>query len=135
MIGHGHGRTFKVRIDDVLEALTLQREKHEAIVEEAQTNFRAKVIEELDRMLADAKAGKKIRTSVELLAPESRLDTLDNAIETLGLVRAAGETTVELTAHEIDHFVRGKWAWVRDFLVTNAAYSDRASAAVEAMGE
>ena len=59
----------KLEKDKLLEIVKKNRENHRAIFLEAQENYRKRVIEELDKMLQDAREGKRIRTTVELQAP------------------------------------------------------------------
>lgn len=105
MIGaNEHGRTFKVKVSEVLESLKKGRKEHKEIVVEAQEAFRKRHIEELERMLQDARDGVRRDMHVSLEVPTSHLNAYDNAI-----------TILEMTQ-----------SWMHQFAVTNSAYSDKA---------
>lgn len=125
MIGRGHGRTYKVKIDTLLTHLRKNRDEHVAIVEEAQAKFREMAIERLDLMLKDARSGKGIKTRLGLDVPSQHTDAFDNAIGILEMTKEAGETTIEIDAGEYERFVRNNWEWTDQFRTSNAAYSSR----------
>jgi len=128
MIGsHDDERTFTVMVDELLGHLKENRAKHLEIVEEAQTKFRERAIEELDRMLRDAKNGKPIRLSASLPVPTQHVDAYDNAILTLEMTKRAGIDKVDVTADEIERFVRNRWRWSRDVSCSNAHYTNKVS--------
>ena len=113
MMGHGRdGRTYKVKIDELLESLKKNRAEHKEIVEESQAAFRVEAIKELDRMLADAKDGRKIKMRVGLTVPTIHLDEFDNAIGLMEMTTRAGEESIEITADEYERFVRNRWHWL-----------------------
>ena len=125
MIGRGHGRTYKVKVETLLEHLKKNRDEHVAIVEEAQANFRKKVIERLDTMLTAAKAGEKFSVEVGLKIPTKHTDAFDNAIGILEMTMEAGETTIEIDAGDYERFVRNCWEWTDSFRHSNSGYSSR----------
>jgi len=125
MIGRGHGRTYKVNIITLLTHLKKNRDEHVEIVEEAQAAFRKLAIEKLDAMLADAKSGKNIRTSLGLKVPTIHTDAFDNAIGILEMTQEAGETTIEIDAGEYERFVRNCWEWSETFSTSNSGYSNK----------
>jgi hypothetical protein len=124
MMGSNYrGRTYKVRIADLLGYLKKNRDEHLAIVEEAQTKFRELAINKLDSMLKDAKSGKNIRTTIGLKVPSIHTDAFDNAIGLMQMTQKAGEEIIEITADEYERFVRNRWEWTNEFLSSNRAYS------------
>jgi hypothetical protein len=125
MIGRGQGRTYKVKINTLLEHLKKNREEHVEIVEEAQAAFREEFIKRLDAMMADAKAEKRIDVEVGMDVPTRHTNAFDNAIGLLEMTMDAGEETIEIDAGEYERFVRNRWEWTRDFLHSNAAYSSK----------
>ena len=126
-MGHGRdGRTYKVKIDELLESLKKNRAEHKEIVEESQAAFRVEAIKELDRMLADAKDGRKIKMRVGLTVPTIHLDEFDNAIGLMEMTTRAGEESIEITADEYERFVRNRWHWLDEFKMSNSSYSAKA---------
>lgn len=122
-----HARTYTVKIGDLLTALKENRQEHMQIVEEAQAAFRKATIEKLEEMLDQARAGKRVNMHLGLMVPSSHLDTFDNAIGLLEMTKDAGEEVIEITADEYERFVRNRWEWTREFVESNAPYSDRVS--------
>jgi hypothetical protein len=125
MIGRGHGRTYKVNIEDLLTSLKKNRDEHVEIVEEAQAAFRDMAIKRLDSMLRDAKSGKGIRTRLGLDVPSIHTDAFDNAIGLMEMTQRAGETTIEIDSGEYERFVRNNWEWTQEFTASNARYSNK----------
>ena len=108
MMGHGRaGRTYKVKIEELLKSLKKNRDEHQEIVEEAQAGFREQAIKALDRMLAAAKTGRKIVMHVGLTVPTAHLDEFDNAIGLMEMTQRAGEQHIEITADEYERFGTG----------------------------
>jgi hypothetical protein len=125
MIGRGHGRTYKVKIDELVEKLKKNREAHVEIVEEAQMEFRKEFIKRVDAMLADARNGNPISTKIGLTVPSIHTDAFDNAIGLMEMTMRAGEDTIEIDAGEYERFVRNNWEWTSEFVATNRAYSKK----------
>jgi len=125
MIGRGNGRTYKVKIKELVETLKKNRDEHVSIVEEAQAKFREMAITKLDLMCQEAKDGKNIRTSLGLMVPTVHTDAFDNAIGLMEMTMRAEETTIEIDSGEYERFVRNNWEWTRDFNASNRAYSGR----------
>ena len=125
MMGIGRGRTYKVKIDTLLGHLKTNRDEHVEIVEEAQAEFRRLAIEKLDGMLADARSGKGISTSLGLKVPTIHTNAFDNAIGLLEMTAEAGEKIIEIDSGEYERFVRNCWEWTDQFRASNAGYSDR----------
>ena len=87
----------KVDKGELLGILRENRTSHKATVRDAFINYRKLAIEELDKMIAEAKAGKKIRRALELIEPMDMTDAYDTAILMLEM---SVDVTVELDSHE-----------------------------------
>jgi hypothetical protein len=61
--------TVKVKREELLTKVRSNRDAHRTLFLKAQEGYRKLVIEELDRMLADAKAGRPIQRSINLAEP------------------------------------------------------------------
>ena len=111
--------TVKVKKDQLLDILRSNREKHHEIVIKAQCVYRAKVIQELDKMLDDAKNGHTLVTQVKLPVPVDMTRDYDDAIEMLEMHQ---EDTIELDSHEFKQYVKDEWQWKQHFTTSNAGY-------------
>jgi len=64
--------TVKVKREELLTKVRSNRDAHRSLFLKAQEGYRKLVIEELDRMLADARGGRPIQRSVTLTEPSNR---------------------------------------------------------------
>jgi hypothetical protein len=111
--------TIRVSKNQLIETLRVNRDEHRAIFEKAQEVYRTKVIKELDRALADAKAGRKIVTSFYLPVPEDHTDDFDTAIQMMEW--AQGEV-VEIEQGDFQCYVENKWRWRQSFAGSTESY-------------
>jgi len=123
-------QNVKVDRTAVLERVKTNREQHRKIVLEAMEGYRTAVIKELDRMLSDAKEGKRIRTRVELIAPQDHTREYDTVID---MLQMSVENEVTLTSVDFMRYVRDEWEWQHQFLEANAAYSEVATQALRSL--
>ena len=112
---------LRVRVNklELLGKLEENRTRHAEIAQKANVGFREQAILGFERMLADAKAGKRIRLSLAISPPEDYTKDYDRAI---GMLRMSTDETVELTSRQYDQFVRDDWEWKSSFETTNASY-------------
>ncbi len=82
------------------------------------------MVAELETMLGDAKAGRRIRRSVQLPEPRDHTRDYDRVILMLEL---AETERITLSEQEFSCFVLDEWGWRSDFLSTSAPYSRRAA--------
>jgi hypothetical protein len=97
------------------------RDSHRELFLKAQEGYRKLVIEELDRMLADAKAGRPIRRSVSLTEPSDHTKDYDRVI---AMLEMSVDDTVTLDASDFDRYVLDNWDWSRFALSTNTSYAE-----------
>jgi hypothetical protein len=109
----------KIEVPKLLEILRKNREAHHAVFMEAMDGYRKAAIASLDRSIADAKAGKRIRQSIGLIEPQNMTDSYDQEIQMLEL---SVDGTVTLTGQEFRQYVRDDWSWKGQFSVSNRAY-------------
>lgn len=108
-----------VDVKELLGVLRENRGKHRAMFLEAQEGFRKRAIAELDRSLADARAGNEVRLTVHLPQPEDHTEDYDREIRMLEMHRA---DQVMIRAHLFDQIVMDRWGWSASFNATNSAY-------------
>lgn len=104
----------------LLDTMRTNRDAHRAIFEEAQINFRAKVIEALDQHLAAAKAGSPIKLYIDLPEPVDYTEQYDDAIARFDWHEAS---TIDLNSNEFNQYVLDKWGWQREFLANSVSYT------------
>ncbi len=93
--------------------------EHRAKFEKGIEGFRKLVVEEMEKNLADAKAGRKIQCSIYLKCPEDHTEDYERVIRMCELEH---EDLMELTTHEFDCYVMDRWPWMEQFTATNAGY-------------
>lgn len=103
------------------------REKHSQIVEEAQVGYRKAVIERLDEMLADAKAGRHVDQYLSLPIPDDHTADYDTVI---GMLEMDINDFVDLDQSQYRQWVEDNWGWRDQFLASNSVYSMTASASL-----
>lgn len=118
---------IRVNKDELLGTLRENRKKHQVIFREAQDGYRKQAIEELDKMLAEARSGKQIRRSLHLVEPQDQTRDYDRAIKMLEMSQ---DEIVELEEHDFAQYVLDDWSWKRQFLLSNSNYSATAALAM-----
>ena len=78
------------------------------------------MIEELDRMLADAKAGRQISRAINLAEPVDHTADYDRV---MAMLEMSVDDTVILSAQEFNQFVLDDWEWSRLASYTNQCYA------------
>lgn len=113
---------IKVKRDELLAKIKENRKSHRDLFLEAQKGYRELVIEELDRMLKEAKDGKPIRRSITMPEPVDHTDDYDNAI---AMLEMSVDDEVVIESNEFACYVRDNWSWKRHAQHTNMAYSTK----------
>lgn len=108
----------------LLSALQANRDEHRKVFEEALAGYKREMIEHLNRMIEDIRAGKRVHHTIAILPPSDHTEDYDRAI---GMVTATSQDTIELTAEEYGNLVMDRWAWMDHFLTQNARYSKTAA--------
>jgi hypothetical protein len=98
----------KVKRQELLIKVRANREAHRSLFLKAQEGYRKLVIEQLDKMLAEARAGRRISRSINLAEPTDHTGDYDRVIMMLEM---SVDDTVVLSASEFDQYVRDRWAW------------------------
>jgi hypothetical protein len=113
----------KVKREDLLTKVRANREAHRELFLKAQEGYRKLVIEELNKMLADARAGLPIKRSVSLTEPSDHTKDYDRVV---AMLEMSVDETITLEAHDFDQYVMDNWDWSRFALSTNTAYAAHA---------
>lgn len=110
----------KVKRAELLDVVKKNREEHRKLFEEAQVGFRARVIERLDKMLSDARAGVRYDLMVSLAPPIDQTKDYDRIIKALEM---SVDEEIELDEREFAQYVMDDWQWKQNVLATNSAYT------------
>jgi hypothetical protein len=105
--------------NELLGVLRGNRASHRDVFLRAQEGFRDRAIKELDRSLADARAGNEVRLVVSLPKPEDHTEDYDREIRMLEMHQ---ESTVRIRAQLFDQIVMDRWGWSHTFNATNSSY-------------
>lgn len=116
-----------IQKDEALKALKSNRKSHRKIFEEAVEGFKNRAEEALSDTLDRIQQGKIEAVQVFLPRPVDHSKDYDREIRMLEL---SVDDTVTLSQQDFASFVMDDWAWRREFVTTNAAYSQTAAAAL-----
>jgi hypothetical protein len=109
-----------VRRDELTKKIQTNRDAHRELFLRAQQGYRKLVIEELDRMLADAKAGRQISRSINLAEPVDHTADYDRI---LAMLKMSVDDTITLSAQEFNQYVLDNWEWSKLASYTNQSYA------------
>jgi hypothetical protein len=116
--------SIKVKKAELLETLKVNRHNHRKIFLEAQEGYRKTAITEIEKMLSEAREGKKIRRQLVLSEPVDQTNDYDRVIRMLEMSQ---DEMVELSEHDFAQYVLDDWSWKRQFLHSNSVYSATAA--------
>lgn len=108
-----------VKVADLLAVLKENRETHRAKFLDAQAKFRLRAIDELDRSLADARKGNKVRLMIHLPEPEDHTVDYDREIRMLEMHQ---REAIEIRAAQFDQLVMDRWGWSGSFAASTLSY-------------
>jgi hypothetical protein len=111
---------IRVNKADLLDVLRENRAAHRDIFLTAQEKYRERIIEELDRRLADAKAGKAIDVYIRLPVPEDHTDDYDRIISMLMM---SLDDEILLTERDAMTYVQDEWGWNASFFANTTSYT------------
>lgn len=108
----------------VLKKLEENRTNHRTVFEEALEGWHKAVVENLERMLTDAKAKKKFVPAFNLPQPQDHTRDYNRAIT---MLEFSLDEELELTQGEFAQYVLDDWGWQGDFLASSANYGSTAA--------
>lgn len=108
-----------VRKIELLAAIRKNRDGHRDEFEQALVGYRAAAIRELDAMLVDAREGRRIRRSVELVEPQDHTKDYERVIRMLEM-----STAEEIVISEVQfsQYVLDEWGWMGAFKGSTRQY-------------
>jgi hypothetical protein len=119
--GGNHMQEVTVKREQLLEKLKENREAHREVFEISLEGYRKAVIEHLERLLADAREGKRIEHNVRMPVPQDQTPEYDQAI---AMLEMSVDDEIELTSQEFACYVMDRWGWKRQFTASNKSYFD-----------
>jgi hypothetical protein len=119
MLGE-YTRTSLVLKDHLLKKIKENRANHRAEFLAAQTVYRQRVIEELDKRLDDARNGRTISLVFSLPTPQDYTESYDTAIAMLEWEQG---DKVEISEDDFRRYVENKWEWARAFAANTSIYT------------
>lgn len=111
--------TITVSKTQLLDALRLNRDEHITIFDKAVEVYKQRIIEELERNLADARAGRKVSRVIMLPEPENHTADFDTAIKMLEWEQS---DTIELERRDFMRYVENRWEWAASFAGNTQSY-------------
>lgn len=108
-----------VKRAELLMKLRANREEHRQVFLAAQVKFREAVIDRLDKMLEDARAGRRVSQHVGLVAPQDHTDDYNRVITMLEM---SVDETITLGSGEFESYVMDRWQWARQFGATASSF-------------
>ena len=114
----------KVKKEEILKVLRQNRIEHKSIFVEAVDGYKKQALQTLEQHVADIKAGKVQRVSVQLPVPEEHTKDYDRAIKMLEM---SVDKEIMMSEHSFREFIMDDWSWKRQFLAANSTYSSKAS--------
>ena len=116
--------TTRINVEELLVILKKNRSNHKKIFLEAVRGYKREMIKYLRKMLKDVRAGKSVHHHITLSTPCNMTSEYDTVIRMLEM---HSDETIELTMETFMAYVEDKWGWKRDFLMSNAGYSQTAN--------
>ncbi len=113
-----------VRKTDLLAALRENREAHRDIFNEACEGYQAEAIRLLEEHLQRIRQGKREQVYVVLPVPADHTKDYDRVIR---MVEMSVDDEIDLEANDFASYVMDDWRWKREFLTSNATYSQTAT--------
>lgn len=111
---------INVKKDQLLMKVKGNRDNHRKVFDDGQEVYRERVIAELDSMLSDAKAGRKIQRAVSLIEPEDHTSDYDRVI---AMLEMSVDDQVELNEIDFQRYVMDQWGWNASFQNSTAMYA------------
>ncbi len=108
-----------VKKEELLEALKANRDSHRSEFLKAQAGWKAIILEELERRLADARNGLKVMASFHYPEPEDHTKDYNRVIR---MVEMEVENKITMGEREFSQFVMDDWDWKAHWTASNMAY-------------
>ncbi|GAB3077757.1 hypothetical protein [Pedococcus soli] len=112
-------RTVKLNRDEFMNAVTINRDNHRAVFEEALEGYRTRMIRELERRIRHVRTGRAVDQYLRLPEPEDHTADYDRV---LTMAAMSVDDIVELTSEDFAMYVMDQWNWKQSFSETTGLY-------------
>lgn len=109
-----------VNKDELVEKVRANREKHQAIFDEAVTGYQKQAVQLLEDHIKRIRDGDMVEVYVRLPRPVNQLKDYDRV---LAMLEMHLEDEIEVGEDDFASYVMDDWGWKQNFLASNAAYS------------
>lgn len=120
-IGKDQMGVITVNKSALIEAIKKNKEKHRNDFEEALVGYRKKAIEELTKILLDAKEDREIQ-SFHMSPPE---DHTEDYTRVILMLEMCTEDKIFVTEADFAKYVQDDWQWKHQFVAATEMYSGK----------
>lgn len=113
-------QSIKINRQKLLVKIKKNRESHRAEFEKAIEGYRKQMIIELDKIIEEIKANRKIRRGVSIPEPIDKTDEYDVVIDMLEMCES---DAIEISDYEFKCYARDEWDWMPAVSGSNRRYS------------
>jgi hypothetical protein len=110
----------RVKRDELLTTIRVNRDAHRGEFLKALEGYKKAWEEELERNLADLRAGRKFKRALSLAEPEDHTADYDAVIKMLEM---SVDDIVEMPLHQFQMYVMDQWEWKHRTSLTNTVYA------------
>jgi hypothetical protein len=111
---------ISVKKQELVDAISKNYKEHRSIFEQAQKGYREAVIAELDKMLADARAGREVPKVIMLEAPQDHGRDYERTLKMLVMCTT---DVVFVDEEEFSRYVMDDWSWKRAWVANASSYT------------
>lgn len=108
--------------NELLATLRANREQHQATYVKAMEGYRAALIDELGRLLLDAREGRPVSHTINLVQPSQHIKDYDRVIRMLEMSQA---DEIVISESQFNQYVMDDWNWKTTFLASNTRYTGK----------
>lgn len=112
----------RVQKDALLDKIETNRAAHRATFEDALNGYRKEVIEQLEKMLAEARSGKRVRRAIDLIEPMDQTKDYDRVI---AMLKMSTDEVIHLDERTFACYVLDDWQWKHQFTASTANYVNK----------
>ncbi len=112
-------QTMTFSVEKLRGLIQKNRDGHREFFLKAQQGYREDFIKELERMLEEARNGKRYTRAVALVEPMDMTKEYDRILKMLEMTT---QETIELSSTEFAQYVLDDWGWKEQVTLTNSRY-------------
>jgi hypothetical protein len=121
MFSNEDGLSVSIKKEDLVKALTSNKEEHIHTFKQAREAFQAAMVKELERRLEDAMAGRAVDHIIHLSKPTHHEKDYDRVLKMLEMT---DQDSITLTEKQFNQYVLDRWDWKGQWVGTTSCYVD-----------